>query len=284
MQKKVFLQRNLGKSRGGAGPYLKYLVIAAACLVLLVVATDYLFRGKSKEVTKRPVPERGAVTKEVPKPAEPPAFEKVPEQAKPPEPAPAPEAVKPPEVQPSPILSEHGPATVQKPSAAEAPPEEKAPPAQSAKPAAPAPKDLFPKKGTPSEAPATAAHNRPAKPEAKTGGPPPAAKPAPSTGTGGYAVQVGAVFKDKSEAEAVRKDLAAKGYSAVIHTVAAGGGGYFVTTGPTPQSKAYTLQEQMKIQGLNNTKVIKVGPTPGPSPKPAPQGHSAPAWMGKQQK
>ena len=126
MQKKVFLQRNLRKGGGGGPPYLKYLVIAAACLVLLVVEQTYLFRGKSKEVTKRPVPERGAITKEVPKPAEPPAFEKVPERPNHPNLQPAPEAVKPPEVQPSPILSEPGPATVQKPSAAEAPPEEKA--------------------------------------------------------------------------------------------------------------------------------------------------------------
>jgi cell division protein FtsN len=171
---------------------------------------------------------------------------------------------------------------VQKPSAAEAPPEEKAPSAQSVKPAAPAPKDLFPKKGSPSEAPAAAAHKVPAKPEAKAGAPPPPAKPAPSAGTGAYAVQVGAVFKDRSEAETVRKDLATKGYSAVVRAVAAGRG-YFVTTGPIPQSKAYTLQEQLRIQGLSNTKVIKVAPAPGPAPKPAPQGQAAPAWIGRQQ-
>jgi cell division septation protein DedD len=114
----------------------------------------------------------------------------------------------------------------------------------------PAPKDLFPKQTTPAQAPAGR--------EAKAGGAKPAlaAKPAPPTEAGGYAVQVGATFKDKSQAQKVVKDLAAKGYKAVMRKTA-DGVGYFVTTGPCPQSKAYTLQEQMKIQGVSDTKVIK---------------------------
>ena len=34
---------------------------------------------------------------------------------------------------------------------------------------------------------------------------------------------------------------------------AAEGGGYLVTTNPSPQSKAYTLQEQMRTQGFGDT-------------------------------
>ena len=91
MQKKVFLQRNLRKGGGGGPPYTKYLLISAVCLVLLVLIAPYLFKGKNREINKRPVPDRASITKEVPRPVEPPAPENIPEQVKP-EPAVAPEA------------------------------------------------------------------------------------------------------------------------------------------------------------------------------------------------
>ena len=58
------------KSRKGGGsrpPYQKYLVIAAVCLIFLVLITDHFFKGKTKDLLKIPLPERGAITKEVPK-------------------------------------------------------------------------------------------------------------------------------------------------------------------------------------------------------------------------
>src|SRR5208337_3019893 len=103
-------------------------------------------------------------------------------------------------------------------------------------------------------------------PGSKAASQPLAAKPAPSTPKGNYAVLVGAAYKNKSEAETVRKDLARKGYSAIVRT-APGGSGYSVITRHSPERKAYTLQEQMKIQGLSNTTVIKVTPVPGPAQK-----------------
>ncbi len=276
MQKKVFLQRNLRKSRGRGGPHLKYLVISAVCLVLLVAIVPYLLKGKNKEVTKRPVPERGAITKELPKPTEPTAPAMMPGQVGPgetpvnepetrsPESVVAPEAIKAPEVQPPskpPALPPAGNALAP----AIVPPAPVA--VQTAKPAEPAPKDLFPKKSTPFESPPAAVKKAPGKPHSKASAQAPAAKPAPAAAKGNYAVQVGSAFKDRSEAETVRKDLARKGYSAMVRTVP-GDCGYNVITSPSPESKAYTLQEQMKIQGLSNTTIIKVSPVSGPAQKP----------------
>jgi len=286
MAKKLILQRNLRKGGGAGPPYLKYLVISAVCLIFLVLLTDHFFKGKTNEVTKTPLPERGAITKEVPKQPEPSAPERLSELTKPAEPvrpaetrppgaATEPEGVKTSEVQPAPKPPASGPATPQRPSTSEAPPEVKTPKSDEA-----APKDLFPKKGFRSEEPAAAALKPPAKPEAKAAGPAHPAKPAPSTEKGDYAVQVGAIFKDRSQAETVRKDLATKGYSAVVRA-AADGSGYLVTTSPCPQSKAYTLQEQMRIQGLSNTKVIKVAPAPPPAQKPASQKQAGPADKGQ---
>ncbi len=275
MQKKVFLQRNLRRGGGSGPPYMKYLMISAVCLVLLVLIGPYLFKGKNKEVTKRPVPERGTITKEVPKPLEPSTPERITEQVKP-EPAVAPEAIKTPEVQSPPKAPELPPAAPQQVATPELPPAgnalapENAPPApapaRTARPAEPAPKDLFPKKSAPSEAPSTAVYKAPGKPASKAAGQTHAAKPAPSTPKGNYAVLVGAAYKNKSEAETVRKDLARKGYSAIVRTDP-NGSGYSVITSPSPERKAYTLQEQMKIQGLSNTTVIKVTPVPGPVQK-----------------
>ena len=249
MAKKLIFQRNLRKGGGPGPPYQKYLVIAAVCLILLVLATDHIFKRKTKDLSKTPLPERGAITKELPK---------QPEQSAPERPS---EVAKPAEVQPVPKPPAPSPATLQKPPTSEAPLVGKAPAPEKAPPAQPAPKNLFPKEGAPSEAPGTAALKTPAKPEAKAAGPPPPAKPASSTEKGDYAVQLGTIFKNKPQAEKVRKDLATKGYIAVLRT-AADGRGYVVTTNPGTQSKAYTLQEQMRIQGLSNTSVIKMAPVP----------------------
>ncbi len=280
MRKKLTLQRNLRKGGGTGPPYQKYLVIAAVCLILLVLATDHYFKGKTKEVAKTPLPKMGTITKEVPKQPEPSAPEKLselpksaeplrPAETEPPEAAREPGGIKSSAVQPGPQLPPPSAVAPERPSPPEAPPEgiapapEKAPSAQPAKSDEPAPKDLFPKKGARSQAPAAAALKAPAKPVENAAGPAPATKPAPpekpapSTAKGEYAVQVGAIFKDRSQAETVRKDLARKGYSAVVRS-SADGYGFLVTTGPCPLSKAHTLQEQMRIQGLSNTKVIKV--------------------------
>ena len=257
MAKKLIFQRNLRKAGGPGAPYQKYLVIAAVCLIFLVLVTDHLFKGKTKDLSKTPLPERGAVTKELPKQPE----QSTPEKLS--------ELMKPAEVQPVPKPPAPSPATLQRPPASEAPPEGKAPAPEKAPSAQPAPKNPFPKEGAPSEAPGTAALKAPAKPEAKTAAPPPPAKPAPSTEKGDYAVQVGTIFQNRSQAETVRKDLATKGYSVVVRT-AADGHGYLVTTSPGPQSKAYTLQEQMRTQGLSNTQVIEVAPNPRPASKPLP--------------
>ncbi|MGO9021102.1 MAG: SPOR domain-containing protein [Syntrophobacteraceae bacterium] len=277
MRKKLVLQRNLRKGGGGGQPYLKYLVISAVCLIFLVLITDHYFKGKTKDLSKTPLPERGAITKEVPKQSEPSAPEGLSELTKPAEPVRPPET-KPPgaeteregiktsEVQPAFQPPAPSPAAPQKPSTLEAPPEGKVSKSDEA-----APKDLFPKKGVRSQAPEAPAVKAPAKPTAKAAvpaPPTPSAKPAPSTEKGDYAIQVGAIFKERSQAESVKKDLAAKGYRAVIGP-AADGCGFVVTTSPCPQSKAYTLLEQMRIQGLSNTKVIKVAPARPPAPKPA---------------
>jgi hypothetical protein len=268
MQKKIFLQRNNRKA-GGGSPYLKYLVLAAVCLVILVLVTPYLFRGKNKDITKRPMPDRGAVTKEIPKalepvPVAPPEVPGTPAAVKPPEVATAPAAVTPVEVQPSAKPPESAPEVPVPQKAAPEPPvvQEKAPAVE------PAPKDLFPKKNSLSTAPPAETQQAPARPAAKAAAP--AAKPSAPAGKGGYAVQVGNTFKSKQEAEAVRRDLAKKGYSAVVRP-AKKGPGYCVTTSPSVASKAYTLQEQMKIQGLSTTAVIKVAPGPEPAPQTAPK-------------
>jgi hypothetical protein len=274
MRKKLVLQRNLRK--GGGQSYLKYLVISAVCLIFLVLITDHYFKGKTKDLSKPRLPERGVITKEVPRQLEPPAPEAPSELAKPAEPVRPPETRQPgaetesegtktSEIQPASQPPAPSPAVPQRPSALEAPSEGRASKSDEA-----APKDLFPKKGARPQSPAATAVKAPAKTTAKVDVQAPQAKPAPSTVKGDYAIQVGAVFKDKSQAESLRKDLATKGYRAVIGP-AADGCCYVVTTSPCPQSKAYTLLEQMRIQGLNNAKIIKVAPTHPPAPKPAPQ-------------
>ncbi len=278
MQKRPNSQRHPRKG-GIAGPqYQKYLVVAAVCLVFLVLLTEHFYKGKTKDVLKIPMPEKGAITKEIPKQPEQSAPERPSELTKPAEPvippetksqgaATEPEGIKTSQEQPGSKPPAPSPAVSQRPSTPEALPEGKAPLAQSAKSQEPALKDLFPKKGAPSATPATAALKAPGKPTAKATGP---ATPAHSTKKGDYAVQVGAIFKDRLGAETARQDLATKGYSAVVRT-SADGSGYLVTTSPGPQSQAYTFQEQMRIQGLSNTSVIKVAPALERPQNPSPE-------------
>jgi hypothetical protein len=289
MRKKLVLQRNLRKGGAGGAPHLRYLVIAAACLTVLVILTHYLFKEKNEQVTRRPVPEQGMITKELPRLAEQKTPVKLPEPSKPGETAGAPETI-PPDAgppsetiktsgtQPAPKAPEPAPVVPQKPSPEEeassqgiATTPEKVPAAQSAKPGEPAPKDLFPKKKAASET----AQKGPIKPQAKAGGNHLPAKPAGSAKAGDYAIQVGSVYADRSQAQAVIKDLSAKGYKAMVRTCP-NGRGYLVLSSQLTQSKAYTLQEQMKIQGVNDVKVIKAVPeSGGPAGGTVPQGRAA---------
>jgi hypothetical protein len=246
------------------------MVITVIALAFLVVIAPYLLKDKGSQNGKRAVPDKKGITRELPKQAEQPAPERSSGQTTPvaqvapvppPEPAGKPGASKPEEPE-QPAKPPEQDSTVPKQGAAPPPVTEK--PEQSAPPAAkpgetvsPAPRDPFPKKGTSSAAPPAKA---PVKPGAKEAQPvrqaPPPAKPAqPVDKGGGYAVQVGSIYKTKSEAQKVVKDLAAKGYKAIVRN-AENGAGYYVVTSPCQQSKAYTLREQMKIQGLGDTKVV----------------------------
>lgn len=304
MQKKLFLQRNNRKGAGGGQSYLRYLVLAAVCLIFLVLVTPYLFKGKNKDITRRPMPDRGAVTKEVPRAAEPLQPMTSLDSSRNAEPSGAPEAATPEAstasvpVQPQSVL-QPSPAPQEQPIAAAHP----AQPAASSRPtqpaavtapepepgAEPAPKDLFPKKHAAHETLPVTAAVRPSAPAATTAitgetaatitakgksrsktaaslnAPKPSASPT-AAGKGNFAVQVGSTFKKKAEAEMLRRDLAKKGYSAVVRTTPKGTG-FYVITGPCAQSKAYTLLEQMKIQGVSSTKVIKVAPVQKAAPK-----------------
>jgi len=270
MRRKIALQRSLRRGKGSGAPYLKYLVITVIALTFLVVIAPYLLKDKGSQNGKRAVPDKKGITRELPKQAERPALERPSGQttpvaqvapAPPPEPATKPGTSKP-EVPDQPPKPPEQDSTV--PKQAAAPPSVTEKPEQSAPPAprqgenvSPAPKDPFPKKGTSSAAPPATAPVNPAPKEAQpvrqTASP---AKPAqPVDKGGGYAVQVGPIYKTKSEAQKVVKDLAAKGYKAIVRN-AENGGGYYVVTSPCQQSKAYTLLEQMKIQGLGDTKVV----------------------------
>ncbi len=73
-----------------------------------------------------------------------------------------------------------------------------------------------------------------------------------------YAVQVGSVYKNIKQAEALRKKLAAKGYKTSIRRVACSG--YLVVTVPSTRSNAYTQRAQLNASGLKNTKVVGTAP------------------------
>ncbi len=264
MQKKIFLQRGQ-KGGGGRSPYVKYLLWAALCLMLLVIITPYLL-DRGKQVPRRPIPsEKSAIKKELPKPPEPaPAKsaeglpgglaakpDQTPEPVKPPE-------TQPPQVQPAPA-----------PTPAPAIPEPQQPkPAVPAEPqqAGPAeqPRDLFPKSGPSAEAPSAAAGpsavskaHEPSVPSAAApaAGLKPAAteeKKAVKTAAHAkalkkFAVQVGC-FREKQNAEDIRRTLKGQGYDVVI-CPSKGPNGYIYTVVTKPiatMSKAATLAEQIK--------------------------------------
>ncbi len=322
----MILQRN--SRRGGSGPpYLKYLVIASVCLAFLVIVVPYMLKGKGKDTSKRLVPEKGAITKELPKMAEQTPSERPPEPVKPAGPdrfsdtAPSgpptaavmpnasdeqpeasnlpggPTALPPPKAAVSPGGGPTAPQTPNevRPSAANladgptALPPTKATANPAGGPTATAPKDLFPQRGSPSQGSSAPVQKKIASAEAKAGGPAswakpvPSAKPAPSAKPnssaekgGNFAVQIGTTFKNRSQAEKVLKDMTAKGYRGVVHT-GANGGGYFVTTSSCPEGKAYTLKEQLTIQGFSNTKVIRVAPARESAKEPASQEQAA--WL-----
>ncbi len=310
MPKKMILQRN---SRRGSPspPYLKYLVIAAVCLAFLVIVVPYMLKGKGKDTSKRLVPEKGAITKELPKMAEQTPSESPPEPVKPAGPdrfsdtapsGPPTAAVMPntPDEKPEASNLAGGATALPPPKAAVSPgggptapqtPNEVRQPAANPAggPTATAPKDLFPQRGAPSPRSSAPVQKKIASAEAKTVGPAswakqvPSAKPAPSAKPdssaekgGAFAVQIGTTFKNRSQAEKVLKDMTAKGYRGVVHE-GAKGGGYFVTTGSCPEGKAYTLKEQMTIQGFSNTKVIRVAPARESAKEPASQEQAA--WL-----
>jgi hypothetical protein len=274
MQKKLVLRRNLRRGGGSGQRYLKYLAISAVSLIFLVIVTPYLLKQKSNESNKRPVPAKGEVTKELPKQPEQAASERVSEPAEPLEtPAPvrtgpletatAPESMNQSDYQAAPQPAESAPAADQtqpaekaRPFDGKVSPFDKPSPAagfhrdEATKPAEPTPKDLFPKQKATAGEPLAPAQKEPAG-KAKAAGPP------ASKQKGDYAIQVGSVFSDKSQARKVLKDISAKGHKAVVRSH---GKGYVVTTGAVPKSMAYTLLEQMKIQGLNDARVIKVAP------------------------
>ncbi|MGC9196437.1 MAG: SPOR domain-containing protein [Syntrophobacteraceae bacterium] len=71
MAKKLIVQRNLGKVRGSGATTRKYLWIVLVVLAFIVIITPYLLREKSrKEGRNGAAVEHGAITKEMPKPAQ----------------------------------------------------------------------------------------------------------------------------------------------------------------------------------------------------------------------
>ncbi|MFZ2445460.1 MAG: SPOR domain-containing protein [Syntrophobacteraceae bacterium] len=277
MAKKVFLQK--GRKGGGRSPYVKYLLLAALGLILLVIVTPYLLQQKGKESTRKLGAEKVVVKKELPKPPEPAPGEissgeglpgglaakpeAAPEPPKPPEPPPAPKVEPPP------------------------PPQAVQPPAE------PAPKDLFPKSPSLTQAvpppapvhgkreqaappPAAVKGKQDQAPPARAGTPAPEMKPAKQVAAGSqtYAVQVGC-FREKQGAEEVRRTLQQKGYDVVVCPSSAVGGSYafaVVTRPVASMSKAATLAEQIKSVPKTSPTIIKMPPAcgvDGGAPAPA---------------
>jgi hypothetical protein len=201
----------------------------------------------------------------------------------------APPAVSPPQAQPSSQPVEEGTTAPQQapaPEAVQGPPPA-APEQASAPPAPPAETGqathgvLFPKKGNRSEgAAAVRTQNPHGKATKKTAGKVcrtktvcttnPAHKPKTAQSakagvcprvSGGYAVQVGSVFKSAGQAQSLQKKLAAKGYRTSIRRTASKG--YLVVTCSTSRSSAYTLREQLAVEGLKSARVV--GTDPGPA-------------------
>jgi hypothetical protein len=281
MEKKVFLQKGLRKGGGGHAPYLKYLMLAVVALILLVLVTPHLIKPKGKDVTRRSIPERGTLMKEIPKPPELGPHETSPETARSNESAPEP--AKPPEQG---AMTARAPAQEPPPPA---PPVEKEP-APMTKPAEPP--ALFPKAGSPA-APSVSQKPSPGQPPAKgqqktgkaemtasapqaaqkgqqpgkdilSGTQPALAAPAKAiSGKQMFAVQVGC-FREKQGAEEVQRSLRKKGYDVILCPSAASTGGsyaYTVMTKPVDNiRKAATVVEQIKNEQKVSPTIIKMPP------------------------
>ena len=295
MAKKLVVQRNRRKPQKGGAPYLKYLVFSAIGLIFLVVITPYLLRDKSREETRnRPVPERGAITKKLPKQVQQqPAPENLNQSATAtttpqsagatiPAASTSPEAVNPPQALPAPEPAAKGVAAQQEasqPGTINAPPpaasEKASAPAQPAQTPQTARKVLFPQKANRSGGAAAGSENLHANTVTNSGRRMHrkktafSAKPAPKPETpqsaepavsarpsGRYVVQVGSVFRNFGQAQSLRNKLAAEGYRTSIRLLP--NSGYLVVTSPSTRSTAYTEQVQMNAGGLRNTKVVEV--------------------------
>lgn len=316
MAKKLFVRRGVRRPRRGGAPYLKYLVIAAIGLLILVVITPYLLKDRSRETaSKKRVPERGAITKELPQQAKRKPLPANPNEsttaAKPLQtvgstaagaqaPPVSAGSVAPQQAAPAEkgLTSSKGPFSAktmeggssgapetasarsqtvqpaQKPQKVLFPALPKAAaPAQPVHTVQSARKDFLPKKEIRSQA--VRSENAHLKAVKQTHGSvhrkqtvvsaKPAPKPmtvrcanpalCPKT-TEAYSVQVGSIFRNLGEAQSLRKRLAAKGYRASVHRVASLG--YLVVTSPGAKSKAYTLLQQMNVEGLTNARVVPV--------------------------
>lgn len=298
MQKKVFLQRGSRKPGGGRSPYIKYLLLAALGLMLLVLITPHLLNQKGRDTGRKGIPDKSATRKELPKPPEPapgelPSSEKfpgglaaipeqtAPEPVKPPEPSAKPvEPVPPPT--PEPVIPAPGlipaPAPGKDPGQVPTPlpvPEQPVLPRESIQPPKPTepPRDLFPRKGTPAP-PQAPPQTQKAQPPARAGAKPPESATAPlqavakppagrsPSGKQMFGVQVGC-FKDKHTAEEIRQRLQKKGYDVVICPSKANDGAYAYTvvTKPLPtMSKAATMAEQIKFEQKVSPTIIKMPP------------------------
>lgn len=279
MQKKFYLQRNLGKSGGGSSPLLKYLVLAVVGLTLLVLITPHLLKPKGK--ARGLLSEKASIVKELPKPPEQASSETPPEMVQ--SAAPAPGLAKQPERE---AMSAGAPAVEKQSTAASSAEKEQSPGAKLAEPPA-----LFPKSGNPSASvvsqkppaaqPPAVSEQKAYKPEltaaapsaANAGGKPgaaeldpgsqPAVAKAAAPGKQMYAVQVGS-FKEKQSAEDIQRSLLKRGYEVILCPSAASGGGsyaYTVMTKPVDTvGKAATLVEQLKNEQQVSPTIIKMPP------------------------
>lgn len=274
MQKKVFLQRNPRKGGGGRSPYVKYLLMAALGLMLLVLITPYLLNQRGRDGGRRTLAEKGMLKKDLPKPPEA-APGEIPSTA---DKAPGAIADKPESPQPSEPPKPPEPATSGS-SIEPVPPVLPLEQPQTAKPQPePAPRDLFPKKASPG-ATASVTQKPPSAPPAARqeskprvvapGAPGAPGAPADSTAKqamkgkpvpgakGMYSVQVGC-YKEKQSAEEVRRSLQKKGYDVVLCPSNSGSYAYTVVTRAVPSmSKAATLSEQIKSEQKVSPVIIK---------------------------
>lgn len=274
MQKKVFLQR--GSTSGGAQRprYMKVLMWAAVGLIVLVLVTPYLTKPRGKDQSaRRPIPEKGILVKELPRPPQPLPGEIAPEVAR---------SAQPPVEQAAPVESaavEQEPPAVEKaavepPSAplAAAPEKESVqlvPTSAQPSPVEPPPQALFPK--AESSPPAAAGRKTASvdvsakkKPDREETASPGVKPPAPPAGKPMYAVQVGC-FKEKSNAEQIRRNLQARGYEVLLlPPVSPKARLYVVRTKPVASlGTASTQLEQIKNEQKVNPMIVTINPGSG---------------------